>query len=64
MFQMEGKSSVSEEEQEYFKECLFANTKLTYLLVPWEFAEQESLLARNKRYAEERRYKFIKLAVQ
>ena len=55
---------LSTEEEQYFKECLVENSTVTSMEVPWNSLELESILARNKRTAEDKRFKITKLAVQ
>ena len=54
----------SEEEGEYFKQCLLENYSITYMEVPWDFAELKSILARNARIEKEKRFNRTKMAIQ
>ena len=53
----------SAEEEEYFKECLLENSRITSMRVDWQFEELESILKTNARITEEKRFKITKLAV-
>ena len=57
-------AQLSAEEEEYFKECLLENGRIISMQVPWKIAELKSILERNARTAEEKRFKVTKLAAQ
>ena len=52
------------EEEEYFKECLLENSSIISIKVPWKFEELQSILERNAKIVEEKRFKTTKLAAQ
>ena len=55
---------IFEKEEEYLKECLLENGRITSMRVPWEFEELKSILERNARTAAEKRFKRTKLAAE
>ena len=64
-FDMDGYDiQLFEKEEEYLKECLLENGRITSMQVPWKFKELESILKRNARTVAEKRFKRTKLATQ
>ena len=62
-FIVDGKNiRIFEKEEEYLKECLLENGRITSMQVPWEFEELDSILKRNARKVAEKRFKRTKLA--